>query len=109
MARENAEIGTLKNTELLHFKWYCKDMPQDEIIREMMAREEGFRERTDTNGEKWTKKYFGGGAHFLNWLEQYKEVYGNENVEVEEIDPTGFSCFEKGKEKMYRIWVKEKK
>jgi hypothetical protein len=30
-------------------------------------------------------------------------------TELEEIDSKGFRCFEKGKEKMYRIWVKEKK
>jgi hypothetical protein len=84
-------------------------MPQKETTLEIMAREELVRERIDKNGEKWTKKYFGGGAHFLNWLEQYKEVYGEKNVEIEEIDSRGFSCFEKGKEKIYRIWVKEKK
>jgi type II secretory pathway component PulM len=84
-------------------------MPQKETIREVMAREELVRERIDKNGEKWTKKYFGGGAHLLNWLEQYKEVYGEKNVEVEEIDSRGFSCFEKGNEKMCRIWVREKK
>jgi hypothetical protein len=83
-------------------------MPQKETIQEVMAREEMVTERIDNNGEKWTKKYFGGGAHFLNWLEQYKEVYGETNVEIEEIDTRGFSCFEKGNEKMYRIWVKEK-
>ena len=84
-------------------------MPQKETIQEVMAREELVRERIDKKGEKWTKKYFGGGAHFLNWLEQYREVYGEENVEVEEVDSRGFSCFEKGNEKMYRIWVRERK
>ena len=74
-----------------------------------MARKESVREKIDKKGEKWTKKNFGGGAHFLTWLEQYKEVYGEKNVEIEEIDSRGFSCFEKGNEKMYRIWVKEKK
>lgn len=84
-------------------------LAQDEKIRELIAREESVTERIDEKGEKWTKKYFGGGAHFLNWLEQYKEVYGEKNVEIEEIDSRGFSCFEKGNEKMYRIWVKERK
>ena len=84
-------------------------MPQKEIIREVMAREELVREKIDKNGEKWTKKYFGGGAHFLNWLKQYKEVYGEKNVEIEEIASRGFSCFEKGNEKMCRIWVRERK
>jgi hypothetical protein len=84
-------------------------MAEKETIREIMAREEAIRERTDKNGEKWTKKYFGGGAHFLNWLEQCKEVYGEENVEIEEIDSRGFSYFEKGNEKMFRIWVREER
>jgi len=83
-------------------------LAQKETIQEKMAREEMVKERIDRNGEKWTKKYVGGGAHFVNWLEQYKEVYGEKNVEIEEIDSRGFSCFEKGNEKMYRIWVKER-
>ena len=82
---------------------------QKDEIGDLFAREDSVRERIDEKGDKWTKKYFGGGAHFLNWLEQYKEVYGEENVEIEEIDSKGFGCFEKGNEKMYRIWVKEKK
>jgi len=49
------------------------------------------------------------GAHFVNWLEQYREVYGEKYVKIEEIDSKGFSCFELGKEKMFRIWVKENK
>ena len=77
-------------------------------IRDLMTREDLVRERVDENGDRWTKKYVGGGDHFLNWLEQYKEIYGEKNVNVEEVDSMGFSCFEKGNEKMYRIWVKEK-
>lgn len=64
-------------------------------------------ERVDKQGSRWVKKYVGGGEHFANWLEQYREVYGEECVQIEEIDSCGFSCFEKGKEKMFRIWVKE--
>jgi hypothetical protein len=86
-----------------------KIVSNKETIRKRMAREELVRERIDENGEKWIKKYVGGGAHFVNWLEQYKEVYGEKNVDTEEIDTKGFSCFEKGNERMYRIWVKEKK
>jgi hypothetical protein len=74
---------------------------------ELMNQEELVKERINENGERWIKKYVGGGAHFLNWLEQFREVYGEENVETEEIDPKGFRCFEKGNEKMFRIWVKE--
>jgi hypothetical protein len=99
----------LKNAKIIKLSGIVEILAQKEAIREIMAREELVRERIDKNGEKWTKKYFGGGAHFLNWLEQYKEVYGEKNVEIEEIDSRGFSCFEKGNEKMYRIWVKERK
>ena len=84
-------------------------MTQKEMIEERIAKEELVREKIDEMGNKWIKTYFGGGAHFKNWLEQYKEVYGKENVEVEEINPIGFKCYEKGGERMYRIWVKEKK
>jgi len=76
---------------------------------ELMKQEDMIKEKTDKNNDKWTKKYVGGGAHFLNWLAQFREVYGEENVETEEIDPKGFICFEKGSEKMFRIWVREPK
>jgi hypothetical protein len=78
-----------------------------EQIGERIALEEENRERSDERGNKWIKLYFGGGAHFRNWLSQIEEIYGRENVETEEMDPTGFKCFEEGEEKMYRIWVKE--
>jgi hypothetical protein len=78
-----------------------------EQIRERIALEEEIRERRDERGNKWIKLYFGGGAHFRNWLSQIEEIYGGENIEIEEIDPTGFKCFEEGEETMYRIWVKE--
>jgi hypothetical protein len=76
-------------------------------IRERIAQEEEVREKTDKEGSKWLKSYFGGGAHFRNWLSQIEEIYGRENIEIEEIDPTGFKCFERSQEKLYRIWVKE--
>lgn len=66
-------------------------------------------ERFDNAGARWVKKYVGGGFHFDNWLEQYREVYGVENVEVEEIAAPKSSCFVQGREKLFRIWVKEKK
>jgi hypothetical protein len=84
-------------------------MTQEETIQEIMAREELVTEKTDEKGNKWIKKYVGGGAHFENWLGQYEEIYGKENVEKEEINSKGFKCFERGGEKMYRIWVKENK
>ena len=80
-------------------------MPME--IRERIAQEEEVREKTDKEGSKWLKLYFGSGAHFRNWLSQIEEIYGKENIEIEEIDPTGFKCFEESQEKLYRIWVKE--
>jgi len=83
-------------------------MAKEKTIQELMAREELITEKIDEKGVKWIKKYVGGGAHFENWLDQYKEIYGKDNVETEEIDSRGFKCFERGGEKMYRIWEKEK-
>jgi hypothetical protein len=76
---------------------------QGNTIRERMAEEELVRERVDGQGNKWRKVYFGGGEHFKNWLAQCKELG---EVMVEEIDSTGFKCFEEGGEKVYGIWVK---
>jgi hypothetical protein len=72
-------------------------------VQERMADEELISEREDEKGDKWIKVYFGGGAHFKNWLEQCKEMG---EVMVEEVDPRGFKCFEEGEEKLYRIWMK---
>jgi len=38
-----------------------------------------------------------------NWLAQCKELG---EVEVEEVDSTGYKCFEEGGEKLYRIWLR---
>jgi len=78
---------------------------QEMTIREKMAREELVEEKTDHQGNKWRKVYFSGGAHFRNWLAQYQEL-GFE-MEVEEIDSTGFKCFEESGGKMHRIWIIE--
>jgi len=72
--------------------------------QESLAQEELVKEKTDADGNKWRKVYFGGGAHFRNWLEQCRELG---EVEVEEVDSKGFKCFEEAGEKMYRIWMKE--
>ncbi len=71
-----------------------------------IAEEEEVREKTDEKGIRWKKLYVGGAAHFRNWLSQVEEIYGRENVEIEEIDSSGFECFEEGHEKMHRIWVR---
>ena len=80
---------------------------QGKTVRQVMAEEENIREKVDENGNRWTKVYFGGGAHYRNWLNQFLELRGEENVEVEETDSRGFQCYEESGEKMYRIWVKD--
>jgi hypothetical protein len=84
-------------------------MTEERTVPIVLDQEELVLERVDERGNRWVKKYVGGGAHFVNWLEQYREVYREKDVEIEEIDSRGFSCFEMGKEKMFRIWVKEMK
>jgi len=78
---------------------------EEEMAREQerIAQEELIRERIDEKGNKWRKVYFGGGEHFRNWLDQCQQLG---EVEVEEIDSTGFKCFEESGEKLYRIWMK---
>lgn len=82
-------------------------MAEEETVREKIAQEELVREKVDDRGNKWEKVYFGGGAHFRNWLNQLLELWGEDNVEVEEADSRGFQCYEESGEKMYRIWVRE--
>ena len=82
-------------------------MAEEENVREKMAQEELVREKVDDRGNKWGKVYFGGGAHFRNWLNQFLELWGEDNVEAEEADSRGFQCYEESGEKMYRIWVRE--
>ncbi len=79
-------------------------MSEETAERERLAQEELVKEKMDARGNKWRKVYFGGGAHFRNWLEQCRELG---EVEVEEVDSRGFKCFEEAGEKMYRIWMKE--
>jgi hypothetical protein len=76
---------------------------QSKTIQERMAEEEQVREKTDSQGRRWRKAYFGGGEHFKNWLAQCKELG---EVMVEEVDSTGYKCFEEGGEKLYRIWLR---
>ena len=82
-------------------------MNELEEIRDRIAQEASVREKIDEQGNKWKKIYFGGGAHFKNWFEQALELYGEENLQVEEADSKGFQCYEQGGEKIHRIWVKE--
>jgi hypothetical protein len=82
---------------------------QENIVCTGMAEEDKIREKTDENGNRWVKVYFGGGEHFRNWLSQSIELSGEENVMVEEADSSLFECYDESGEKMYRIWVKENK
>lgn len=83
-------------------------MTVEEMItpEERMKLEETIQEKVDEQGYRWRKVYFGGGSHMNNWLDQIKEVHGDENVVIEEADSTGFRCYEGG-EKMYRIWARQ--
>jgi len=80
---------------------------EESLVRQRMAEEAKVQEKTDGESNRWTKVYFGGGAHLENWLSQFIEIKGAENVEAEEIDSSGFMCYEGSGEKMYRIWVRE--
>ena len=81
----------------------CDQESSGKTVQERMAEEDKIRERVDEEGNKWTKVYFGGGEHFRNWLEQCKELG---EVMVEEVDSSGYKCFEMAGEKLYRIWMK---
>ena len=76
---------------------------EDKTIREKMAEEELVKEKIDVEGNRWRKAYSSGGEHFENWLAQCRELG---EVMVEEVDSTGYKCFEEGGEKLYRIWIK---
>ncbi len=76
---------------------------QIKTIQERMVEEDLVKERFDKEGNRWRKVYIGGGTHFQNWLEQCKELG---EVMIEEVDSTGYKCFEEGGEKLYRIWMK---
>ncbi len=81
----------------------CDGKPPDaEGLNAETVREE----RTDSSGVRWRKVYTGGGAHFRHWLEQFKEIYAEENLSVVEEDPAGFACFEQSGEKMYSVWLR---
>jgi hypothetical protein len=83
-----------------------KTVAKEMTIEERVNEENQAREKTDEKGNKWRKLYFGGGAHFRNWLDQCKEIYGDEDIEIEAVESNGFKCFEEGGEKIYRIWAR---
>ncbi len=81
-------------------------MTDDSCPSGWMAQEESVKEKIDESGNKWRKVYFGSGTHFANWLSQFIEVYGEENIEVEELDSCELACFENGTDKPIRIWAR---
>lgn len=72
-------------------------------VQERIAEEDLIQERVDAQGNRWRKIYFGGGEHLRNWLEQFKELG---EVVVEDVDSTGFRCFEETGENLHRVWLK---
>jgi hypothetical protein len=81
-------------------------MTDKPVVLTGIREEEQVREKWDNHGNRWEKVYCGGGDHFKNWLQQYEEIYGKENISIEKANPSGFKCFEEGEEVMYRIWVR---
>ncbi len=82
-------------------------MTDDLCPSEWAAQEELVKERTDKLGHRWRKVYFGGGTHFANWLEQFQEIYGEDNIEIEELNSAGGpACFARSGEKLVRIWAR---
>jgi len=67
-----------------------EQLQQQNLLAHRMAEEEQVQQRVSENGNRWTKVYFGGGAHFRNWLSQFVELKGEENVKVEETGSQGF-------------------
>lgn len=83
-------------------------MSDKDKLQVRITEEEAIQEKIE-KGVKWKKVYFGGGSHYRNWLSQCEELAGKENVRVEEINSEGFKCFENQGEKLYRIWIKQKR
>lgn len=82
-------------------------MPAEPCPGDWMLREDSVRERYDGQGHRWLKVYSGGGQHFYSWLEQFREVYGEDNIEVEEVSSAGGpACFEREEEPVMRIWAR---
>jgi hypothetical protein len=83
-----------------------EQLENESSIHRRMVEKENIIEEVDDQGNKWTKVYFGGGAHFRNWLSQFVELEGEENVKLEEADSGGFRCYEESSEIIYRIWIR---
>jgi hypothetical protein len=75
--------------------------------RAILEAEEQVRERVDPDGTRWVKVYFGSGEHLSNWLDQCRELAGEENVRTEAVAPVGLACFSEGDEGFFRVWVRK--
>ncbi len=84
-------------------------MAQEDPEKRILAEEEWERVRIDRQGNTWKKVYFGSGQHLKNWLDQTIELFGQDNVKMEEVTSSGSGCSGGGSEKLYRVWVKEVK
>ena len=82
-------------------------MDEEQRERALLEAEEKVRHREDPDGTRWVKVYFGGGEHLRNWLEQCREIAGDDNVRTERVDQEGLACFADGGECLYRIWVRQ--
>lgn len=83
-------------------------MTDDSCTSGWIAREEAVKEKKDESGNTWRKVYFGSGTHFENWLSQFIEVYGENNIEIEKLNSCDLVCFDKGANEPVRIWAKIK-
>ncbi len=88
------------------FQTYAPDQQNNFDPDILMREEEAVQERTDKHGNIWKKVYFGSGSHYENWVDQFREVHGEENVEVEEVTKGVCKCYSEGGDVMKRIWVK---
>ena len=101
--KEVVQSKIISKEEMRTEEMASEESSQGKTLRDRMAEEEMVRERIGAQGNKWRKAYFGGGEHFKNWLAQRRELG---EVMVEEVDSTGFKCFEQGGETLKRIWIK---
>jgi len=84
-------------------------MNEENTCENTIAQEEQIRERMDRNGIRWRKIYVGGGAHAKNWIQQSEEIYGEDNLQIEEVESSDLQCYKDSSEKRLRVWVRIEK
>lgn len=84
-------------------------MRDENSCENAIAREGQIREKVDSTGTKWQKIYVGSGAHADNWIQQCIEIYGADNLQIEEVQSPYLKCYQDGAEKQLRIWLKVEK